>query len=85
MIAGASMLVRSMRAAPRQLRSFASTNKNIADIRKKYYENATQPTYLKEPGDQMVFYAAVGGAFVGIATVFYGLFSMSFGINKVQR
>ena len=67
------------------MRSFASANKNIADIRKKYYENATQPTYLKEPGDQVVFYAAVAGAFVGIATVFYGLFSMSFGINKVQR
>merc|ERR1711871_1506852 len=66
--------------------SFKTENK-IAEIRQKYYMNpatgAENPTYLKEGGDKAVMGAAVGGMTFGLGIIFYGLYSMSFGINKV--
>ena len=77
-------LVRSVRI-PQKIRHYFDIKNNVTDIRKKYYEKATQPTYLKEPGDQVIFAVAIGGCGIGLLTVFYGLYSMSFGINKIQR
>jgi hypothetical protein len=81
----ARQLLRSTRVSSAQIRGIFVTKNTIADTRRKYYENTTKPTYLKEPGDQILFTAAVTGAAIGITTVLYGLFSMSFGINKLKK
>lgn len=50
------------------------------------YDNAgaENPTYLKENGDKIVAGAMLVGVTSGIAGIFYGLYSMSNGINKIK-
>jgi Cytochrome c oxidase subunit VII len=75
------LAIRSNRLAT-QARHIFETKNTINETRKKYYEKATNPTYLKEPGDNMVTAVAFGGVGIGLVTILYGLYSMSFGINK---
>jgi hypothetical protein len=84
MIRGATQVIRS-RVAAGQIRHMFNNKNNVAETRKKYYEHATVPTYLKEPGDQVVLGVAIAGFAIGISTIIYGLYSMSFGINKLKR
>ena len=44
---------------------------------------AADPTYLKEPTDKIIFGVMVGMTLVGTANIMSGLYSMSFGVNKV--
>ena len=44
---------------------------------------AGNPTYLKEPADKAFVGAAFGGMFVGLSVIIYGLYGMTYGINKV--
>ena len=46
-------------------------------------QGADNPTYLKESADKLIFGGAVAGMAVGVTSIFYGLYSMSFGINKL--
>lgn len=78
-------VVRVSRITPAITRGIFETKNTIAETRTKYYAHATNPTYLKEPGDRIIFSLAIGGLAVGVSTIFYGLYSMSFGINKLQK
>lgn len=46
---------------------------------------AENPTYLKEPGDKLFVTLGFAGMTVGLVCVLRGLYSMSFGVNKIQK
>ena len=49
------------------------------------FTGAADPTYLKKGfADQAIVAAGVFGLFIGTCNIFYGLYSMSFGINKAK-
>ena len=62
---------------------------NLSNIprlyRVNYNSGAENPTYLKEPSDKVLFGIAVGGLTIGSLSILKGLYSMSFGINKVKK
>jgi hypothetical protein len=43
------------------------------------------PTYLKEPGDKLVVAFGFLSVTVGLTMIFRGLYSMTFGVNKIQK
>ena len=47
------------------------------------FTGAADPTYLKEPSDKIIFGVMVGMTFLGTANIMSGLYSMSYGVNKV--
>lgn len=47
-----------------------------------YTIGAENPTYLKEPGDKIMFAISVTGLATGMYVILNGLYSMSYGINK---
>ena len=44
---------------------------------------ADNPTYLKENGDKVMFGVAIGGMVIGMTAILQGLYSMSYGVNKL--
>ena len=44
---------------------------------------AEDPTFLKEPSDKIVFGLMSGLCFFGCMNIVSGLYSMSYGVNKV--
>jgi hypothetical protein len=51
----------------------------------RLFAGAENPTYLKEPMDKMFVIAGFAGMFYGLGCIFHGLYSMSLGINKVEK
>lgn len=46
---------------------------------------AADPTYLKKGSvDKVILAVGVAGLFIGTSNIFYGLYSMSLGINKAK-
>lgn len=46
---------------------------------------ADNPTYLKEPGDQVFVAIGLAGTAIGLGVILRGLYSMSLGVNKVSK
>jgi len=46
---------------------------------------AENPTYLKEPGDRIVFGIAFSGMLLGTSCILKGLYDMSYGVNKLKH
>mmetsp|Transcript_13338 Transcript_13338/g.14457 ORF Transcript_13338/g.14457 Transcript_13338/m.14457 type:complete len:88 (-) Transcript_13338:164-427(-) len=80
---------RAAQAAQKRNFSLFDTKNTINERRAKFYSNpavgADNPTYLKEPGDQVFVAIGLAGTAIGLGVILRGLYSMSLGVNKVSK